>query len=180
MNASAALSMKQAKKIADELVKQRSGIFTPEGILHGDPEALRKAIADEPDLRIIQEMLTKHLQNYADHNFVNDRVGEVKVSANPKFRDRENIVVGGWLMTWNLENRALPGTLVRVIGKTKTTARFVVRHFIGGKWEKERVLMEPDDYRVVSDVMARKIAPEAFLPVDREAAKRRSAAVGRH
>jgi hypothetical protein len=121
-------------------------------------------------------MLRKHLQAYADHNFVNDRVGEVKVSAAPKFRSRENIFVGGWLMTWNLKNRALPGTLVRVIGKTKTTARFVVRHFRGGKWEKERVLMKPEDYRVVSEVMARKIEPEAFLPVDRETAKKRSAA----
>jgi len=170
------LSNQQANKIAKELIKQRSEIFTPDGNLHSDPEVLRKAIADEPDLRIIKEMITKHLQDYTDHNFVNDRVGEVKVSADPKFRDRENIFVGGWLMTWNLENRALPGMLVRVIGKTKATARFVVRHFVGGKWEKERVLMKPGDYRVVTEEMARRIAPEAFLPVDRETTKKRSAA----
>jgi hypothetical protein len=36
--------------------------------------------------------------------------------------------------------------------------------------------MNPEEYRVVSEVMARKIAPEAFLPVDREAAKKHSAA----
>jgi hypothetical protein len=171
-----ALSDQRATKIAEQLVKQRSEIFTPDGCLHTDPDVLRKAIADEPDLRIIEQMLRKHLQDYADHNFVNDRVGKVVVSVQPTFRNGENMFVGGWLMAWNQENRALPGILVRIIGKTKETARFVIRHFIGGKWEKERVLMKPDDYRVVSEVMARKIAPEAFLPVDREAAKKRSAA----
>jgi hypothetical protein len=171
------LSDQQAAKIAEQLVKQRSGIFTSDGHLHVDPEILRKAIADEPDLRIIQEMLRKHLQDYADRNFVNDRVGKVEVSAQPQFHGRENILVGGWLMTWNLNNRALPGVLARVIGKTEKTARFVLRHFIGGKWEtKERVLIKPDAYRVVTEEMARRIAPEAFLPVDREMAKKRSAA----
>jgi hypothetical protein len=171
-----ALSDHRAAKIAAALAKQRSEIFTPEGNLHRDPDALRKAIAEEPDLRIIQEMLRKHLQDYSDDNFVNNRVGAVKVSAVPKFRGRENMFIGGWLMAWNLRNRALPGTLVRIIGMTKATARFVVRHFVDGKWEKDRVLMNPEEYRVVSEVMARKIAPEAFLPVDREAAKKQSAA----
>jgi hypothetical protein len=169
------LSDQQAKKIAEELLKQRSEIFTPDGALHTDPEVLRKAIADEPDLRIIKEMLTKHLQDHADRNFVNDRVGKIKVYADPGFSNRENIFVGGWLMTWNLANRALPGILARVVGKTKTTARFVVRHFVGGKWEKERVLMQPDDYRVVTEEMARRIAPEAFLPLDRGTAKKHAA-----
>src|ERR1700730_134656 len=88
----------QAAKIAEGLVKQRSEIFTAEGRLYSDPETLRNAIADEPDLRIIQEMLRKHLQHYADHNFVNDRIGKVEVSAVPKFNNRENIFVGAWLM----------------------------------------------------------------------------------
>jgi hypothetical protein len=170
-----ALSNQQATKIAEALVKQRSAIFTPDGALHTDPEILRKAIADEPDLRIIQQMLRKHLQDYADHNFVNDRVGKVEVSAQPKFSDRENIFVGGWLMTWNVGNRALPGILARVVSKTEKSERFVLRHFVGGKWEKERVLMKPDDYRVVTEEMARRIAPEAFLPLDRGTAKKRSA-----
>ena len=170
-----ALSVQQATKIAAELVKQRNGIFTPEGILHSDPDALRKAIAEEPDLRIAQDMLRNHLQDYTDRNFVDDRIGKIVVSVQPTFRNGENMFVGGWLMAWNQENRALPGILVRIIGKTKATARFVIRHFIDGKWEKERVLMKPDDYRMVSEDMARKIAPEAFLPVDREAAKKRSA-----
>jgi len=170
------LSDQQAKKIAKELVKQRSEIFTPSGNLHTNRGVLRKAIANEPDLRIIEEMLRKHLQDYTDHNFVNDRIDKVEVSAKPQFRNRENIVVGGWLMTWNMGNRALPGGLARAIGKTKTTQRFVLRHFIGGKWDKERVLIKPEEYRVVTEEMARKIAPEAFLPLDRGTAKKRSAA----
>jgi len=36
--------------------------------------------------------------------------------------------------------------------------------------------MKPGDYRVVTEEMARRIAPEAFLPVDRETTKKRSAA----
>jgi hypothetical protein len=175
-NTKVELSEQQAEKIAEELVKQRGEIFTSDGYLHTDPEVLRKAIADEPDLRIIREMLRKHLQDYTDHNFVNDRIGKVEVSAEPAFRSGENMFIGGWLMAWNQENRALPGILVRIISKTKATARFVVRHFIGGKWEKERVLMKPDDYRVVREDMARRIAPEAFFPTERTTTKKRPAA----
>ena len=108
------LSELQATKIAEELVKQRSQIFAAEGNLYSDPEVLRRAIADEPDLRIIQEMLKKHLQHYTDQNFVNERIGKVEVSVVPKFNNRENIVVGGWLMAWNAENKAVPGVLTRV------------------------------------------------------------------
>jgi hypothetical protein len=175
-NTNVELSEQQAAKIAEQLVKQRSEIFTPDGYLHTDPEILRKAIAEEPDLRVIQEMLRKHLQDYTDHNFVNDRIGKILVSVDPTFQNGKNMFVGGWLMSWNQENRSLPGVLARIIGKTKQSARFVIRHFIAGEWQKPRVLMKPADYRVVREDMARRIAPEAFLPVEKTIAKKRSAA----
>jgi hypothetical protein len=125
-------------------------------------DQLREALSNEPDRDVASRMLTEHLRAYAEEQFANDRIQIKEVKVTVEFAGRDHrIMPGDWL-----EKREpnLTPTLNKCTGIADFMKRRRVKEWIEGKWGNEHVIFpqREGDYRVISEEVARRLAPEAF------------------
>ena len=124
-------------------------------------DQLREALANEPDRDVASKMLTEHLSAYAEQ-FGDGRITIKEVTAKIEFVGRDHrIMPDDWLEKQN-GNEA--PTLCKCVGVAEFMQRRKIQEWKDGGWSKERVIFntEEDDYRVVTQTVARRLAPQAF------------------
>jgi hypothetical protein len=130
----------------------------------GDSAAdkLRGALANEPDRDRASELLTDYLQRVAEQ-FANDHIQITNVSAKVELAGRNHRIMPDDF----LEKRGKDGSpaLCKCTGVAEFMQRRRVKQWIEGKWGKEHVIFpqHDGDYRVISDEVAHRLAPGAFL-----------------
>jgi len=124
-------------------------------------EALKSALAAEPDRDIASKLLTDYLQTVANE-FGNDRIQIKDVSARVEFAGRSHRIMTGDFL--EKHDRNATSILCKCTGVAEFMQRRRVQEWNNFKWEKEHVLFSAaeSDYRVISIELARKIAPKAF------------------
>ena len=123
-------------------------------------DQLKVALAEEPDRDVASKMLTEHLRACANQ-FATDRIGIKDVSATLIFIGRDHrIVPGDWLE--KRDEDAAP-TLCKCVGIAQFSRRRV-QEWDGDQWGKEHVVFSDHErtYRVITEEIARKLAPDAF------------------
>jgi hypothetical protein len=124
-------------------------------------DALRTALAGEPDRDVASKMLTEYLHTVAAQ-FANEWINIKEVSAKVEFAGRTHrIMPGDWL---EKRDKDASSMLSKCVGVAEFMKRRRVQEWREGKWQKERVVFsehEPE-YRVITKARAHELAPEAF------------------
>ena len=123
-------------------------------------DQLREALANEPDRNVASKLLTEHIQDYACQ-FTNDRITIKELKVSVEFAGRDHRIMPG---DWLERRQGVPSTICKCVGIAEFMQRRRVQEWIEGKWAKEHVIFSQheDDYRVITEESARRIAPEAF------------------
>jgi hypothetical protein len=132
-----------------------------------DPaDALKTALANEPDSDVASKLLTDYLLGDASQ-FANGRIEIKEVSAKVIFANRDKRIMPGDYLAKGPTAQGEKSLLCRCTGVAEFMQRRRVQEWTESEWEKEHVVFSDHErwYQVISEEVARVLAPEAFVTV---------------